>query len=473
MFHKPIQIKDLELSFPHKICFNNFNCQINYGHRIAIIGRNGSGKTTLLKMIYGEIMPESGVLKIPEDVVFGYVPQTLVQNKSLSGGQQLNEAITKALSLNPNILLLDEPTNHLDILNKKSLIRMLQNYNKTLIVVSHDTALLRQCIDTFWYIDNGKITIFSGSYDDYMDEIHVKRQSIEAKLSRVVLEKKEMHQKLMKEQERASKSREKGQKGIKKDKWPSIIAQSKSSSAQENAGQKTKEIHQKKYHLNQQLNSLRIPEIIIPRFSITGDHRLNQTVVQISDGCLGYSSSQLMLSNINMLLNCHDKLAIIGKNGSGKTTLIKAIFNDPLIYKTGYWVMPKPSDIGYLDQHYRTLTPNFSVYETIEQIVPLWSSHKIRRHLNDFLFRKNEEVMMPIKLLSGGEKTRLSLAQIAANTPKLLLLDEITNNLDLETKNHVAQILKNYPGAMMVISHDTDFLESINITDIYNMDKII
>ncbi len=101
--------------------------------------------------------------------------------------------------------------------------------------------------------------------------------------------------------------------------------------------------------------------------------------------------------------------------------------------------------------------------ETIADLVPHWPHTEIRRHLNDFLFRKNEEVNAIVSTLSGSEKARLSLAQIAAKTPKLLILDEITNNLDLETKEHVAQVLRYYPGAMIVISHDANFLEEIGV----------
>ena len=120
-------------------------------------------------------------------------------------------------------------------------------------------------------------------------------------------------------------------------------------------------------------------------------------------------------------------------------------------------------DIGYLDQHYGTLNPDKTVLETIADLVTNWSHAEVRRHLNDFLFRKNEEVNCLVSGLSGGEKARLSLAQIAAKTPKLLILDEITNNLDLETKEHVIQVLKSYPCAMIVISHEADFLEQIGV----------
>ncbi|WP_250295183.1 ATP-binding cassette domain-containing protein [Wolbachia endosymbiont of Oedothorax gibbosus] len=159
IIHKPIQITNLELSFSHKTCFQDFNIQIDSGSRIAIIGRNGSGKSTLLKILLDTSKATSGYIKVPEDVVFGYVPQIIDEFCNLSGGQRLNQAMTHALGLDPNVLLLDEPTNHLDIRNRKGLMRMLSNYLGTLIIVSHDTELLRNCVDTLWHIDNGMMII--------------------------------------------------------------------------------------------------------------------------------------------------------------------------------------------------------------------------------------------------------------------------------------------------------------------------
>jgi ATPase subunit of ABC transporter with duplicated ATPase domains len=145
--------------------------------------------------------------------------------------------------------------------------------------------------------------------------------------------------------------------------------------------------------------------------------------------------------------------------------------DDTCVIKSGNWYAPKISDIGYLDQHYGTLHAEKTVLETIAELVPTWPHIEVRRHLNDFLFRKNEEVNALVSTLSGGEKARLSLAQIAAETPKLLILDEITNNLDLETKEHVVQVLREFPGAMIVISHDSDFLEEIGISEVVNVGK--
>ena len=139
-------------------------------------------------------------------------------------------------------------------------------------------------------------------------------------------------------------------------------------------------------------------------------------VVQISNGSVGYCEGQPLLSGIALSLACGERIAITGDNGSGKSTLIKAILGDESVYKTGDWHVIKREDIGYLDQHYGTLNPDKTVLETIADLVPNWPHAEVRRHLNDFLFRKNEEVNSPVSTLSGGEKARLSLAQIAANT---------------------------------------------------------
>lgn len=459
MMHKPIQIKDLDLFFSHKTCFENFSCQIAYGSRIAIIGRNGSGKSTLLKMI-GSLCGE--------DLVIGYVPQVIIDHTDLSGGQRLNKAVTEALSLDPNVLLLDEPTNHLDSRNKKSLMRMLQNYFGTLIMISHDKELLRQCADTLWHIDNGKIHIFSGNYDDYMREIKLKRASIEGELELLSRQKKDMHHKLMQEQQHSSKSKAKGQKSIAQRKWPGA-SNAKTGRAEETSGRKKSAIDKRKSDLTESLSDLRLPEIIIPKFSIEGSDAARGIVVQISGASVGYSENQPILSGIILSLGSGERMAIIGDNGSGKSTLIKALLGDESVCKTGEWHVIKREDVGYLDQHYGTLNPDKTVLETIADLVPHLPHTEIRRHLNDFLFRKNEEVNALVSTLSGGEKARFSLAQIAAKTPKLLILDEITNNLDLETKEHVVQLLKAYPGAMIIISHDADFLEEIGVNSYFKI----
>lgn len=483
MSHKPIQINSLSLTLPHKICFEDFSTQIFYGDRIALIGRNGSGKTSLLNIL-------STGLPLPEDVSIAIVPQ-IIELKG-SGGERFNRALTQAIAQEPNVLLLDEPTNHLDGHNRQSLLRMIKRYHGTLIIASHDHEVLRSC-QTLWHIEHGKIHVFSGLYDDYKRELHNQRAATEHALTRLNREKKEMHDSLMKEQDRASKSRSKGEKSIRENKWPTITSHAKALRAQETSGRKRAAIDDRKQKIMDQLAGLPLTEIIAPTFSITSTDIRDEILVSIREGSIviptlrniasvtpaqagvqknsttsldprfhGDDKHHRIIANkIHLTLSSRERIAIRGNNGSGKTTLLKAIMNDPNIIKTGDWQYPKLKDIGYLDQHYHTLDPDKTVFETIQDLLPNEAHQDIRKILNQFLFRKNEEVHAPTNTLSGGEKARLCLAQISARTPKLLLLDEITNNLDLETREHVIDVLNAYPGAMIVVSHDEHFLEKI------------
>lgn len=461
-----IIIKDLCLSFSHKVCFESFSAQISLGSRIGIIGANGSGKSTLLKIIRGEVRPTDGVIKVPDALQTSYVPQLIEGFDSLSGGQKFNAALTEALANDPDVLLLDEPTNHLDSNNRKSLMRLLRTYRGTLIVVSHDVELLRTVVDTLWHIDQAKIHVFTGSYDDYMFERGTKRNAVEQELGHLNKQKKDVHQSLMKEQVRAKGSAAQGEKSIKQRKWPTVVSGAKARRAEETSGAKKSTIRGERMDLLDKLASLRLSEIIKPTFSLSAADIGVRTLVTITEGSVGYSG-QPIISDMHLSILSGERVAIVGDNGSGKSTLVKAILNDPQVIKSGSWVVPKLGDIGYLDQSYGTLDPKQTVFETIHTLVPTWMHAEIRKHLNDFLFRKNEDVNSIVANLSGGERARLSLAQIGAKTPKLLILDEVTNNLDLEARAHVIDILSAYPGAMIVISHDEDFLEKIGIYNFY------
>lgn len=458
MMHSPIELDQISLIFPHKICFENFTTTIHYGDRIAIIGQNGSGKSSLLNIL---------LKNASKDTVFGHVPQ-LIDDFSLSGAERFQNSLTKALSISPNCLLLDEPTNHLDHRHRKSLFRLLKAFTGTLIIVSHDVELLRTSINTLWHIDNGQIHVYSGSYDDYIREGQQRRASIEQELSRLDKQKQEIHLALMREQKRAATSRAKGEKSIKQRKWPTVVSKAKVLRAEETSGRKKSAITEKKQDLLEQRSTLHLPEIIVPTFSINASNITARIILSINDGSIGYADKPL-LKKIHLSINSKDKIAIQGDNASGKSTLVKAILNDPSVIKSGDWIVPKHTDIGYLDQHYNTLCADQTVSETIEKLAPNWSSMEVRRHLGDFLFRKNEEIHAKVSQLSGGEKARLSLAQIAAKTPKLLILDEITNNLDLETKEHVIQVLRDYPTAMVLISHDLHFLNAIEVDEIFKI----
>ncbi len=469
--HKPIQLIDLSLYWPNKICFEHFTASIHYGDRIAIIGRNGCGKSSLLKLLQGLIAPTYGKINLPSEVQFGYLRQIIVtEDSNQSGAEQLNSELTQALCLNPNVLLLDEPTNHLDKKNRRSLLRMLDHFPGTLIIASHDVTLLKSSIHHFWHIDAGKIHTFQGEYVDYQQTIAVKREQLNKQLTTLQQQKSDMHAQLMKAQQRAAKSRTKGKKSIAQRKWPTVVSNAKADRAETHAGSTRAAISAKKQVLLQQLSQLNCPEIITPTFSLDTANYHQHLGIAISLGSISYNENSL-LDKIHLSLPPGSRIAIAGDNGCGKTTLMKAIMADPNINTTGHWSLPPANCIGYLDQHYKLVNPTQSVIDNLANVKPDWSEAQIRRHLSDFLFYSNEEIYAQAETLSGGEKARLALAKIAANSPGILLLDEVSNNLDLEARDHMIQVLNAYPGTLIIISHDQDFLNAINLDETYTIKK--
>ncbi len=467
--HKPIVIKDLEISFLHTFCLSHCNVQIQSGDRIAIIGRNGTGKSTLLKILAGLVEPAAGRVVMPENIVIGYVPQIIEEFDSYSGAERFQKSLNQALALDPDVLLLDEPTNHLDQKKKKNLLRMLQNYQGTLIIVSHDAELLSTTVDTIWRIEQGRLHQFRGGYQEYMMQQEQQRSQIEQQLHHLKKQKKEMHEKLMSEQERSAKSTQQGKKKIATKKVTKMEGGTLARAAERTAGKKLKGLDEQKQGLIEQLHELALPEIILPTFSLSTLDFSDRVIISIQEGTVGYTHNTPIVTQINLTLAGTQRIALMGENGSGKSTIIKGILSDSSIIKTGTWQLPAAKDIGYLDQQYKTLIPTETVLETMSRLAPQLTHAEIRRYLNDFLFRTNEEVSRLVNHLSGGEKARLSLACIGIKTPRLLLLDEITNNLDRETRQHVIEVIKAYPGALIVISHDDDFLQKINIDHRYTI----
>ena len=463
MMHQPISLNKIAHSFQDKLCFGPFSTTIYPGKKIAIIGRNGSGKSTLLKIIQGVQEPSSGMVTIPPGIVFGYVPQLVTAYTQMSGSERFNKALSGVIAKHPDVLCLDEPTNHLDKKNRAALMRMLKQFLGTLIMVSHDVELLRNCIDEIWLIDNNKVTIFSGNYDDYLREHERIVAATQEKLQQLTKSKKQMKQSLAKEQQRVAHSK----KAHKNENDRTLIERMKETASLTEGRNKGK-LNKQLDKISAELSEIHIPKTIQPSFHLNpASSSPSKTIVSITEGSCGYDSP--ILHAIQFRLNGGQRVALHGDNGSGKTTFIKAILHEEHIFRLGDWHTPKREAIGYIDQQYATLDAYSTVLDAIQAVAPGWNMLEMRKHLNAFLFSKNEVVYAPIHTLSGGERARLSLAQMAARSPMLLILDEITNNVDLETRGHIVQVLQEYPGAMIVISHDETFLQVLNIDTHYSI----
>lgn len=467
--HKPILIKDLTITFGNKNCITDpFSNTIYYGNRIAVIGRNGSGKTSLIKALFSNTTHSEDNIIVPDDISIGYVPQLINDNDMLSGGQKFNQRLSAALALQPNLLLLDEPTNHLDAKNRRALMSMLKRYPGTLILVTHDIELLT-AVNTIWHVDNGSITVFNGRYDEYLEEQKHKKQALESAVKGLNYQKIQAHEKLMQEQHRAKNSKVRGEKYIEQRKWPTVRSVAKMNHGITTAVNNKARIEHNKQNVIDELQNLYVPEVLIPKFNLNADTLSNKTILNISNGSIGYDNQLIIVSDINITLSGAEKAVIHGNNASGKSTTLKAILGNANINKSGIWLCPNVQNVGYLDQGYSQLNSNKTAVELVSEIAPQWCLAQVRDHLNSFLLRKNEEVNLVTSYLSGGEKVRLSLALIAAKPPKLLLLDEITNNIDLETKEHLIQVLNAYPGAFILICHEQEFVARLAFTNQYQI----
>lgn len=374
----------------------------------------------------------------------------------LSGGQRMQLNLVRLLSKKPEILLLDEPTNHLDQINRKILIDFLLNWKGAALIVSHDVDLLNQFSETIWSLEENKITTFKGNYESYQIYKRQENQKILHKLEDLKKQKKKITNNIQDESHRAAQSRKANEgendrklKGAMKLKGSATI------------GKNTKNLNQQKDTILNELSNIRLPGVLKPKFSMISQSK-HSLSLSITEGKVGYGK-EWILKDLNIQIYQGERTAIRGPNGSGKSTLFKAILQESDVSVEGNWHLPKRHLLGYLDQHYSTLCPQETVMQSIKKIKPMWPDTDVRKHLNDFLFRKNEEISAYTSNLSGGEQARLCLAQIAALSPSLLLLDELTNNLDIEAKEHLIQVLNAYKGTLLVISHDELFLKRIRV----------
>lgn len=462
-FKNPIVLNNVSL-IGSKKCFQSFSTHIYSKKHILIIGNNGEGKSSLLRILQGLTEPTSGDVSIPQGIEFGYVPQIVHTNTTLSGGQRFNKALSEALRNNPDILCLDEPTNHLDAKNKSSLIKMIKNFQGALIVVSHDPEILKLKFDEVWDIEYGSVNVFHGDYQYYINEKRVKADKLKHDRDSLKRERKKIAKKVQKEEQRAANS--KSANKFENDRALLGAMRERGSST---VGVQAKRFSKVEKKIKEGLLDNFVYKPIKPKFNLQVDTIFaNESILSVIDGSCGYDYP--VVNDINLELKGTSKIAIVGDNGSGKSTFLKALLKKPDIQVSGVWSMPSQKHIGYLDQHYSNLNSNLTVEAVINHIVSSWDDISVQKHLNNYLFSTPEDRSKKVGVLSGGERVRLSLACIGAQTPPLLLLDEVTNNLDLQAREHVTDVLKLYPGAIIAVSHDFEFIEELSVDIVYQIE---
>ena len=519
-------LQNIRYIHPNKdLLFENINLTINKYDKVCLIGNNGVGKSTLLKIIAGELQPSDGQLKV--DTKPYYVPQIFGQYNhlsiaqalqidhklnalkeildenvseanlasldddwtiedrcskaldywtlngvdlrqkmgTLSGGQKTKVFLAGISIYEPELILLDEPSNHLDTAGRRLLYEFVQSTSGTLIIVSHDRKLLN-LLDTVGELSKRGMTIYGGNYDFYagqkLTEINALNQDVKSK-------EKALRKARAKEQEtidRQQKLDARGKKKQEKAGLPTISMNTFKNNA-EKSSSRLKGVHAEKIgSISQELHELRkeLPDVDKMKFGFdSSELHKGKILIKATDLNSGYGHQLLWLHNLNFQITSGERIGLKGLNGSGKTTLIKIILGK-LKPQLGTIYRAETKSV-YIDQDYSLIDNQLTVYEQAQAFnTSALQEHEIKIRLSRFLFTK-DDWDKTCGALSGGEKMRLMLCclTISSQAPDIIVLDEPTNNLDIQNIEILTSAINEYQGTLIVVSHDEYFLEQINV----------
>lgn len=492
-----LNLENVSYSIAGRQILEDVNLQISEKQRIGLVGRNGSGKSTLFKLILGErgydtgqIQKEKGklILSIRQDIPTGEMTPRefmLLQDKrrtelmqkleeyvetkpdlvadvydqlisinafdaearaavvlkglgfdeeqqnrplnSFSGGFRMRIALGAILFQEPDLLLLDEPTNHLDLETSDWLIDFLKSYSKSFILISHDRDFLNSTVNGIFHLKNKTITRYSGDFDTFLDTYNLKQKNAQEYNAKMEAKRKHMMSFVEKLGAKATKAKQ-AQSRLK------MIS-------------KIKFIPLEKDDATVAFN---FPE---------PNPVLSSNILTFEKVHLGYDANTI-LKHISGTIMSDDRIAIVGSNGNGKTTLARFLAGE-LKQKKGTRNANSKLKVGFYRQDIiENLDLNSSLVKYLSSVAPDLSEQQIRSHLGRFGF-SNDKVFQTIKDLSGGERARLVFAGLTADAPNLLILDEPTNNLDLEMRESLISSINDYQGAVILITHDRHFLNMV------------
>ncbi|WP_026843637.1 ATP-binding cassette ATPase Uup [Brumicola pallidula] len=500
-----MQLKNASILFGQPPLLDKIALNIQSGERVCVVGRNGSGKSTLLKVIAGETKLDEGQMILPTGTVVSRLPQDPPQDISgdifdyvaegledvaqilkdyhhiiniiggdpseknlnrmqelqeqldsrnawqfeqrisnvltqlqlepdqmlseLSGGWRRKAALARALVSEPDLLLLDEPTNHLDIDMVQWLEKALLNYNGAIIFISHDRAFIRKLATRIVDIDRGQVVSYPGNYETYLEQ---KAHDLEVE---------------------QTSNREFDKKLAKEEVW---IRQGIKARRTRNEGRV------------RALKALR--DEYSSRRNVTGNAVINRNAggksgkrIFETDGLFFNFEDKLLVENLNLLITRGEKIALIGGNGCGKSTLIKLLLGE-LEASQGDIFRGTNIEVAYFDQHRTALDLDKSVIDVIadgkREVTINGNTRHVMGYLQDYLFSP-EHVNAPVSTLSGGERNRLVLAKLMLKPSNLLVLDEPTNDLDVETLELLESLLVDYEGTVLLVSHDREFVDNV------------
>lgn len=467
-------VKGAKLSFGLNPLFTGVDLYINRGDKICLVGRNGCGKSTLLKIIAGEMDADEGEFFMQPGIRIGYMPQepnfdgyaTLrdVVESSLenseknqtfradklieyfdikanqkpeesSGGERRKAALAAALINEPDILLLDEPTNHLDIEAIEKLEDIIKKFSGAVIVISHDRSFLQNVSQATFWLDRGILRRNNKSFSFFEEwENQVIDQEI--------IEQKALNKKIAEETEWLHKG---------------VTARRK-----RNMG-RLRRLQQLRAERREQIKMTGSVEMEAQTTELR-----SKMVIEAKHIYKSFGDKQIV-KDFSLRVIKGNKLGIVGPNGSGKTTLIK-LLTKRLEPDSGFIRIGKNLEEAYFDQNRITLNPQKTLWKTLcNEGDHIWVRGHFRHvvaYLKDFLF-KPEQAQCPVSALSGGEKNRLMLAVALAHPSNFLVLDEPTNDLDMDTLDLLQEVLDEYEGTVLIVSHDRDFMDKVATSLLY------
>jgi ATP-binding cassette subfamily F protein 3 len=490
-----LSITDISVRIAGRLLIDHGSAQIVPGARVGMIGRNGAGKSTLFAAIRGELPTETGTITIPPrwrvgslaqeapngpesliDVVLkadlerdallreadsAHDPHRIAEIQTrlvdidahsaparaaailsglgfstadqarpcseFSGGWRMRVALAATLFAAPDLLLLDEPTNYLDLEGTLWLEDHLANYPRTVIVISHDRDLLDTSVDQILHLDRGKLTLYRGTYSSY-EEQRATREMLDAKHARRQdAERKRLQAFVDRFKAKASKARQAQSRVKMLEKMKPIAA----------------------------LVTQDVKEISFP----APEKTLSPPIIAVDNVSVGYDPKHPVLNRVTLRIDTDDRIALLGSNGNGKSTLVKLLANR-LAPFSGTITRADKISIAYFAQHQlEELTEDGSPYDHVRKLMPDAPETKVRGRTGAIGFSGKAGDTL-VKSLSGGEKARLLLGLATFFGPNMIILDEPTNHLDIDSRAALAEAINEFPGAVIMVSHDRYLIEA-------------
>lgn len=468
-----LELKNVEKSFMSREILAIDELKVYENEKVGIIGSNGEGKSTLLNIISGQIEPDIGWVhrtidfnyyeQIETDLGSGYetidpeylsrleVPEHEVDN--FSGGEQTRLRLAEFFSTYQFGLLMDEPTTHLDQNGIQFLIDQLKYYYGTLLVVSHDRYFLDEVVDTIWEVKDGKVTIYPGNYSDYQKQKEHLLIEQENAYEQFVKEKKCLEQTAQEKQRQAEKLGNVSQKQKNRAVKPDRLAASKQKDTVQKAAHKSAKAIQKRAEQLEEVEKIeQEAEINFPlpkNLEMHNDFPIMGQKVTIQKG------ENRLFDEANFQLPLGKRIGIVGPNGSGKSSLLEHIVKDG----EGITLSNKVVFSVYKQMAYQ-LQKDQTMLAFLKQVSHLKES-VIRSILNNLGFDQTEIMKKMITDLSGGEATRLVIAKLFTDPSNVLILDEPTNFIDIQTIEALESLMKSYRGTILFTSHDEYFMENV------------